>query len=1102
MGDNITFVGARGANSWQGAVYVFAKNTTTESWQQKQKLIPSDSGEIGFGLPLDFDEANRVLIVGGPWRNAYQGSAYIFNEDINGYWQQSQLLVPPGAGASDYCGTSVSIENNVAVVGCHGDDDVIRDGGAVNIYEYDGYNWAFAAKIVIPDPASTGEYFGVSTDISNGVIVVGANGYGASEGAAYIIEKEGTWGITHALHPPFVITGLSFGYDVCIDGDTIAISATFSTGAGRVYLYTRDEQNALNKTDEIQASDVEEEEENRRFGGSMSLYNNTLVVGSPYDDEHATEAGSFYIFERVEGSWTPITKLMPDVSSVALLGYENSLTVYKNSIVVGAPLDDTGGTVSGSAFIYERYGSGFEWIPTEAPSNAPSQPPTQPPSSAPSDAPSQPPSSAPSQAPSDAPSQSPTQPPSRAPSQSPTQPPSSAPSQPPSTAPSVAPTESPTTCLDYDEDVGNNGEDEYSMTVSGLLSLLAFRHPVSINHTKIAESGDYINDVVVFENDEIQQLDCIEAVSCFQTKFDFINNTNCNIRCAESLSCYGSQISISKCANVDVICNGVQACDGANIAINVTEDAATQITIDCGAETSCINMGISIAGARNGNATATISCIDYGACDDINIEIELDDVTKSRLKMYSYSSNVWFNNDYGWASSDRKQKYIDCATRQRSIPWRSGLNKTELETLIAAQYSHNIYPCFDVHVACISEANQTTSSSACTMHYDALESFNAPPSVSPTHCLYVPIEDMIRHDCLGSCWNSPTEKPTKVPSSMPTISTTNPTVSPTMDPTTDPTIDPTYDPTLDPTAAPTTNPSSPSQPPTMSPSIAPSIAPSLSPTIAPTDSPSMSPSNAPSYSPSSAPTRVPTTDKDKLYDASIPITYIIAKLDDTNMDLLEDHSGPMVRDIVEQIERGYFDDIVPYTDFMIRVDAVNGFNVNNVNLKYDGNVTLESIIFCKSQIAETLIRKTQNDQFEDDVTGYLVNYFTQIPNATPITNANADIHVSNEDELQFIVVNKEEVEAVMKEEEEPESFLAVVLAAVIIGIGLTLAVFVKYQNKKPDAKVDNAKWQAPLLLSFQIYDFVSDINLCFDILSNPAAFTGESRVNIILLCGI
>eukprot|EP01083_Nonionella_stella_P302709 1044861_1 len=447
MGDNITFVGARGANSWQGAVYVFAKNTTTESWQQKQKLIPSDSGEIGFGLPLDFDEANRVLIVGGPWRNAYQGSAYIFNEDINGYWQQSQLLVPPGAGASDYCGTSVSIENNVAVVGCHGDDDVIRDGGAVNIYEYDGYNWAFAAKIVIPDPASTGEYFGVSTDISNGVIVVGANGYGASEGAAYIIEKEGTWGITHALHPPFVITGLSFGYDVCIDGDTIAISATFSTGAGRVYLYTRDEQNALNKTDEIQASDVEEEEENRRFGGSMSLYNNTLVVGSPYDNDHAYHAGSFYIFERVEGSWTPITKLMPDVSSVALLGYENSLTVYKNSIVVGAPLDDTGGTVSGSAFIYERYGSGFEWIPTEAPSNAPSQPPTQPPSSAPSDAPSQPPSSAPSQAPSDAPSQSPTQPPSRAPSQSPTQPPSSAPSdapsQPPSSAPSQAPSDAP-----------------------------------------------------------------------------------------------------------------------------------------------------------------------------------------------------------------------------------------------------------------------------------------------------------------------------------------------------------------------------------------------------------------------------------------------------------------------------------------------------------------------------------------------------------------------------------------------------------------------------------------------------------------------------------
>eukprot|EP01083_Nonionella_stella_P142814 442557_1 len=58
--------------------------------------------------------------------------------------------------------------------------------------------------------------------------------------------------------------------------------------------------------------------------------------------------------------------------------------------------------------------------------------------------------------------------------------------------------------------------------------------------------------------------------------------------------------------------------------------------------------------------------------------------------------------------------------------------------------------------------------------------------------------------------------------------------------------------------------------------------------------------------------------------------------------------------------------------------------------------------------------------------------------------------------------------------------------------------YVKWSNGKKTAVVDNAKWIAPLIFTLQIYDFISDINLSYDILTNPLA----SSKSVILYCGV
>eukprot|EP01083_Nonionella_stella_P000869 2476_1 len=614
-------------------------------------------------------------------------------------------------------------------------------------------------------------------------------------------------------------------------------------------------------------------------------------------------------------------------------------------------------------------------------------------------------------------------------------------------------------------------------------------------------------------------------------------NSTVVIDCVASHSCTGADIYLSKNNQNTITCYLLNACD--DISIQTTDHEDTKLKLYSYSQNVQLDNGYGLTSTKD-----NLQCILPNRYIRYNASMSNDPSEVMTRVANEYIGNTFACDDVKIiCDHNQTNETIDACdvsydVKHVSLPTPNPASQCYWVSLLDVVTVNCIGNCF------LSPTEWPTNAPSAAPTSTTLGPTNAPSS--PTH--------EPTNDPTSAPTASPTKTtidPTNVPTNDPTIDPTidptkNPTIDPTIDPTRDPTVDPTIDPTTVPTGIPTASPSDapsnapttppsnapsrspslqpstaptvspsyspisnptsapssfPSVPPTASPSIAPSLAPSFSPSAGPTNAPTFSPSNAPSYAPSSAPTRIPTTNKEELYDASIEITYIIAKLDDANMDLLEDNSAWMMPDIVERIERGYFVEYeTPYTDFMVRVNNVNGFDVENINLKYGGNVTMESIILCKSQIAGALVRKTQNDQFEEEVAGYLMEYFADIPNATPIINANA-----NEDPgLDFIVLNKDEVvESYAEEEEEqPESYEAVVVSACIIAIGLAVSIVVKYQNKKSDAKVDNAKWQAPVLLSFQIYDFISDINLCFDILTNPDAYSDESRVNLILLCGI
>ena len=89
------------------------------------------------------------------------------------------------------------------------------------------------------------------------------------------------------------------------------------------------------------------------FGQSVSITGNTAIVGSWQDNDNGDLSGSAYIFEKINGTWTQIAKLLPsDGAAGDLFGCRVSIS--GDTAIVGAYANDENGTDSGSAYIFEK----------------------------------------------------------------------------------------------------------------------------------------------------------------------------------------------------------------------------------------------------------------------------------------------------------------------------------------------------------------------------------------------------------------------------------------------------------------------------------------------------------------------------------------------------------------------------------------------------------------------------------------------------------------------------------------------------------------------------------------------------------------------------
>ena len=155
-----------------------------------------------------------------------------------------------------------------------------------------------------------------------------------------------------------------FGFSVSIDGDRMLVGSYQDDDAGEssgsAYIFRHDGSTWIQEA-KITADDARLGDQ---FGWSVSLDGDLAIVGAIFDDVRLsgmlfTNSGSAYIFRREGTAWIQEARIIPaDPATGVLFGY--SVSISGNRAIVGTRFDAPAGFSSGSTYIFRREGTA--WI--------------------------------------------------------------------------------------------------------------------------------------------------------------------------------------------------------------------------------------------------------------------------------------------------------------------------------------------------------------------------------------------------------------------------------------------------------------------------------------------------------------------------------------------------------------------------------------------------------------------------------------------------------------------------------------------------------------------------------------------------------------------
>ncbi|MEZ4375849.1 MAG: FG-GAP repeat protein [Polyangiaceae bacterium] len=383
-----------GEDGDRGAAFVYRRDC--DGWQLQAVLRPGDAqpyADFGSSVAISGD----TLVVGASraingTSTPSDGAAYVYRH-CGSSWIQESRLQASNPDAGDLFGASVGISGDAIVVGAvqerstatgvngNSANNDAANAGAAYVFRRGSGTWTQEAYLKASN-TGTNDLFGGAVAISGDTVVVGAIGEDSpatgvngddtdnslgSAGAAYVFQRDSAgWAQQAYLKASNTHGNMSFGFSVAIDGDTLVVGALNETSnatgvdgdqsdgfttKGAAYVFVRSSgmwsQQAYLKQSNTGDFD--------RFGTSVSISGDRIIVGAPEEDSAATgldgdgasdaaeESGAAYVYTRSGTTWA-FTTYVKASNTEAGDAFGTSVGISGAYFVVGAPLEDSGAT--------------------------------------------------------------------------------------------------------------------------------------------------------------------------------------------------------------------------------------------------------------------------------------------------------------------------------------------------------------------------------------------------------------------------------------------------------------------------------------------------------------------------------------------------------------------------------------------------------------------------------------------------------------------------------------------------------------------------------------------------------------------------------------
>ncbi len=332
------------------AVLLFSVSASAQLIPPNVILSHDPFSNFGAGLALSGD----TLAVGAP----SDGAVFIHERNQEGANHWGRVAIANNSTYLDQTGSDVALSGDLLVAAKDANPSFPLDLGAARIFERNRGGadfWGLVLTLTPSDPADA-RPFGSSVAISGDTVAVGAGTFSSVSpsfvGSVYIFERSqggmDHWGQVRKVTLP----GLAgSAVSVALQGDTLVVG-TFrddglGTDAGAVYVFERN-QGGTEQWGQVQKLTASDAAANHRFGASVEISGDTIVVGAP-GIVGVPGPRAAYIFERGQGAWSEARKLSaPDGNALfgLAVAIDGDVVVVNAAIVNGSP--------GSSAYVFRR----------------------------------------------------------------------------------------------------------------------------------------------------------------------------------------------------------------------------------------------------------------------------------------------------------------------------------------------------------------------------------------------------------------------------------------------------------------------------------------------------------------------------------------------------------------------------------------------------------------------------------------------------------------------------------------------------------------------------------------------------------------------------